>query len=213
MDTTSIIILVFVMTIFTSLGGNSVHSPSSSKNFNQSNPTQVEAPSTPVAVDNSLAKTVNPSYFGVVGENPRDSIYTFIAKYRNEFQAQSITDALMRYSQQYDVNPKLVAALMSRESRFNPMAISSSGARGLGQLLPSTAQGLGVTNSFDIEENCMGTVRYVKYLLDRFNKYGDQVSFALASYLEGPNAVTRNKGYSTTTGRYVRDIIDSYYKI
>lgn len=105
------------------------------------------------------------------------------------------------------MNPKLVAALMTRESKFNPRARSSSGAIGLGQLLPSTAKGLNLDDPYDIDQNAKGTVRYFKSLIDRFN---GQVSNAIAGYLEGPNAVMRNGGYSDHTRGYVQDILAIY---
>jgi soluble lytic murein transglycosylase-like protein len=119
----------------------------------------------------------------------------------------------MRHSQAYGVNPKLITALIARESRFNPRAVSSSGALGLGQLLPSTCKSTGVTNAFDIDQNVKGTVRYIKYLLGRFKDYSNQVSFALAGYLEGPNAVARNQGYKPHTKAYIQDIMAVYNKI
>ncbi len=125
----------------------------------------------------------------------------------------AITDSIMRHSQKYNVNPKLVAALMRRESGYNPRAISSAGAVGLGQLMPSTAKSTGVTNPYDIDQDAKGTVRYMKYLLGRFEKYSDQVSFALAGYLEGPNAVARKKGYRRSTAAYVNSIIKIYHKL
>jgi soluble lytic murein transglycosylase-like protein len=119
----------------------------------------------------------------------------------------------MTHSLKYNVNPKLVAALMARESRFNPRAVSSAGARGLGQLMPSTARSMGIDNPFDIDQNAKGTVRYVSYLVSKFKNYSQQVSFALAGYLEGPNGVARKNGYSGQSQAYINDIFDYYNKI
>ncbi len=201
--TTALVILLFVVTIFSSFGGNQGYAPPASP-----------APTTPTVSQPATPRgPINPSYLAVVGENARSSINYFISKYRKPVESSSITDSIMRHSQAYNVNPKLVAALMARESRFNPRAVSSAGAVGLGQLMPATCKTTGVTNPFDIDDNVKGTVRYMKYLLDRFKKYSDQVSFALAGYLEGPNAVARKKGYRASTGKYVRDIFDYYNKI
>jgi len=170
--TTAIIILVFVVTIFSSFGGNKGYTPPSA-------PQPMPHPtfSRPAG---SMYAPLDPSYLAVVGENARFSIKSYILSFRKEWEAEAITDAIMRHSQKYNVNPKLVTALIRRESGFNPRAVSSSGAMGLGQLLSSTCKTTGVTNPFDIDDNVKGTVRYMKYLLDRFKNYGDQVSFALA---------------------------------
>lgn len=137
------------------------------------------------------------------------AIQNFVQKYRSHEQAAEITGSIMRHSQAFDMNPKLVAALIARESKFNPRALSSSGAMGLGQLLPSTAKNLGVDDGFDIDQNARGTVRYFKSLIDRFK---GRVSYAVAAYLEGPNAVMSN-GYSAHARTYVEDILQIYQKI
>lgn len=204
--TTGIIIVLFVVTIFSSLGGNKGYAPPRYRG--PSSPTELSQPAAPVPSSN-----VEPSFFGAAGESSRQSIQNYILRFRNPGEASAITSAIMRHSKAYDVNPKLVAALMRRESGYNPWARSSAGAIGLGQLMPATCTTTGVTNPYDIDDNAKGTVRYMKYLLDRFKNYSNQVSFALAGYLEGPNAVARNKGYSRTTAAYVKDIIEIYNKL
>ncbi|MEE8637423.1 MAG: lytic transglycosylase domain-containing protein [Candidatus Margulisiibacteriota bacterium] len=200
--TTGIIILLFVVTIFSSFGGNQGYTRPSAP------PPKFSQPALPVSKSN-----IDPTYLAVVGENARSSIQNYICRFRKPGEAVAITDSIMRHSQKYNVNPKLVAALIRRESGFNPRAISSAGAMGLGQLMPSTAKSIGVTNPYDIDQNAKGTVRYMKYLLGRFEKYSDQVSFALAGYLEGPNGVARRNGYRSSTAAYIKSIIKIYHKI
>lgn len=202
--TTGIIIVVFVITIFSSLGSNQGYTP---RRYTPSSPS-FSKPVTPVS-----SSKIDPTYLAVVGENARPSIEQYILRFRKPAEAVAITDAIMRNSQQFNVNPKLVAALMRRESGYNPWARSSAGAIGLGQLMPATCKTTGVTNPYDIDDNAKGTVRYVKYLLSRFEDYSDPVPFALAGYLEGPNAVARKKGYSRTTAAYVNDIIEIYHQL
>jgi len=203
MDTTTgIIILLFVVTIFSSFGGNKGYTRPTAP------PPSFTQTAFPVSKSN-----IDPTYLAVVGENARSSIQNYICGFRNPGEAVAITDSIMRYSQMYDINPKLIAALMRRESGFNPRATSSSGAMGLGQLLSSTCKSTGVTSPYDIDDNTKGTVRYMKYLLGRFKEYSDQVAFALAGYLEGPNAVARKQGYRSHTAAYIKDIIEIYHKI
>jgi len=202
--TTGIIIVVFVITIFSSLGSNQGYTP---RRYTPSSPS-FSKPVTPVS-----SSKIDPTYLAVVGDNVRPSIEQYILRFRKPSEAVAITDAIMRYSQQFNVNPKLVAALMRRESGYNPWARSSAGAIGLGQLMPATCKTTGVTNPYDIDDNAKGTVRYVKYLLSRFEDYSDPVPFALAGYLEGPNAVARKKGYTRTTAAYIKDIIEIYHQL
>ncbi len=108
----------------------------------------------------------------------------------------------------YSLDPELVKRVIQKESRWNPYAVSKSGAMGLMQLMPKTARILGVRNPFDPEENINAGVRYLKNLIDYF---GD-VKKALAAYNAGPTSVRRFGGippFEETRG-YVREIMYNY---
>jgi len=101
------------------------------------------------------------------------------------------------------VDPALLAGLVKQESGFNPTAGSGAGAKGLTQLMPGTAAGLGVTDILDPAQNLNGGAKYLKQQLDAF---GGDVTKALAAYNAGPGAVQRFGGvppYSETQN-YVR---------
>jgi soluble lytic murein transglycosylase-like protein len=101
------------------------------------------------------------------------------------------------------VDPALLAGLVKQESNFNPNAGSGAGARGLTQLMPSTASGLGVDNVLDPVQSLNAGAKYLKQQLDTF---GGDVTKALAAYNAGPGAVQRFGGvppYSETQN-YVR---------
>ncbi len=104
--------------------------------------------------------------------------------------ANTIAGHIISKSRSYDVDPRLVFALILQESRFNPRAVSHSGARGLGQLMPGTAAGLGVKDAFDIEQNIDGSVRYLRKQIDAFGC----TPLALAAYNAGPGAVRKYNG-------------------
>jgi soluble lytic murein transglycosylase-like protein len=101
------------------------------------------------------------------------------------------------------VDPALLAGLVKQESGFNSNAGSGAGARGLTQLMPGTASGLGVTNILDPVQNLNGGAKYLKQQLDTF---GGDVTKALAAYNAGPGAVQRFGGVPpyAETQNYVR---------
>ncbi|MFV0643036.1 MAG: lytic transglycosylase domain-containing protein [Sphingomonadaceae bacterium] len=90
----------------------------------------------------------------------------------------------------YDLSPTLIEALVWQESRWRPNARSWAGARGLAQLMPATAQEMGV-NPDDPYANLEGGARYLRAQLDRFD--GD-LEKALAAYNAGPGRVERAGG-------------------
>jgi len=89
----------------------------------------------------------------------------------------------------YGVDTGLVKSIIKAESNFNASAVSNKGARGLMQLMPSTASDMSVMNSFDPEQNIDGGVRYLRFLLDTFD--GD-VELSVAAYNCGQGRVIRN---------------------
>ncbi len=91
----------------------------------------------------------------------------------------------------FDVDAALVSAVIKAESDFNPREISNKGARGLMQLMPSTATRFGVTNSFDPEANVYAGTRYLHWLLQTFNGDAD---LAVAAYNAGEGAVWKYNG-------------------
>ncbi|MBD3640562.1 MAG: lytic transglycosylase domain-containing protein [Marinobacter sp.] len=106
----------------------------------------------------------------------------FLKPYQREIQTAA---------SEFDVDPALVRAVIHAESAFNPKALSPKGAQGLMQLMPGTAQELGVGNAMVAAENIRGGVNYLARMLARFN--GD-TRLATAAYNAGPGAVTRYKG-------------------
>jgi len=91
-------------------------------------------------------------------------------------------------SRRYGVPIELVCAVILQESGGNFKAVSHCGARGLMQLMPSTAKRLGVRNSFDPVQNIMGGTKYIRMLLDRFD---GNVALALAGYNAGEGNVEK----------------------
>jgi Rod binding domain-containing protein len=110
-------------------------------------------------------------------------------------------------AQNHSVDRNLVAAVIAQESAGNPYAVSRAGAKGLMQLMDTTAQSLGVTRSYDPRQNINGGVRYLRSLLE---KYDGNERLALASYNAGPGAVDKYRGIPPyrETQQYVRSVLD-----
>lgn len=109
----------------------------------------------------------------------------------------------------HGIDPSLVHAIVKVESDFNPYALSRKGAMGLMQLMPQTAVDMNIKNSFNPAENIDGGVKYLRYLIDR---YEGNLSLALAAYNSGETAVKR---WGTVppfkeTQNYVKRILKIY---
>lgn len=120
-----------------------------------------------------------------------------------------IDSLIDRVSSHYQVDPKLVHAMIRVESNYDPSAVSSKGAMGLMQLIPATAQRFGVQNPFDPGQNIQGGVSYLKYLLHLFR---GNLPLSLAAYNAGEERVIRSGGIPAIpeTEHYVRAITRIY---
>jgi soluble lytic murein transglycosylase-like protein len=118
---------------------------------------------------------------------------------------------IIQTSSRHQVDPAIVKAIIMAESGYNPRAISKAGAKGLMQLMPKTAQDLGVEDSFNPQQNISGGVRYFKQLMNRFN--GD-FKLALAAYNAGSTTVRRYKGVPPfkATQHYIKKVF-KYYQL
>lgn len=123
--------------------------------------------------------------------------------------AKTIDEHVADASKSSGIDPDFLKSVIHHESGFNPNAISKKGARGLMQLMPQTADQLGVRNSFDPGQNIQGGTAYLRQLLEIYNGDAQQ---ALAAYNAGPHRVNQYKGvppYSETRA-YVAGIIREY---
>jgi soluble lytic murein transglycosylase-like protein len=112
-------------------------------------------------------------------------------------------------SERYNLPEEFILGVMYVESRFKVRAKSHAGAMGLMQLMPGTAEGMGVSDPWDPYQNIMGGSRFLRRLADRFD--GDFVK-VISGYHAGGGAVNREGGIPhRQTAEYVRAVLDAYY--
>ena len=129
----------------------------------------------------------------------------FRVQEEQEYDRAELEALATEAAEEYGVSPDLVRAVIETESNFRTEAVSRVGALGPMQLMPGTAEAMGISNPEDARQNIFGGTRYLSKLLDRFN---GNVALALAGYNAGPTVVARHKGippYGETRG-YVTKI-------
>jgi len=121
----------------------------------------------------------------------------------------TIDQSISQAGEKHHIDPDFITSVVRAESGFHPRAVSPKGARGLMQLMPKTAAGLGVKDSFDSNENVEAGTRYLRQLLEQFDY--DAVK-ALAAYNAGPDRVAHYRGVPpyNETRSYVARIVRDY---
>lgn len=151
-----------------------------------------------------------PGGAGSAGDAPRTGAVpkTAVARETSAPADSAYYETIRQAAGKYGVDPKLVSAVAEVESGFQQGAVSATGAVGVMQLMPETAESLGV-NPYDAAQNINGGAQYLKQMLDTFD--GD-IRKAVAAYNAGPEAVKEYGGvppYSETQ-QYVSSVLDLY---
>jgi len=193
---------------------------------------RLEEAAKPAPKPTQTKQTAPPAQKNAAKQQPAITTDQLIRAYKNavksfnrklsDAQADTIARSILGFSYKYKVDARLVCAVILAESHFRVGATSGAGAQGLGQLMPSTAAGLGVNNAYDPVENVYGSVRYIKSMLDRTsgNKKWHELtwndlSLALAAYNAGPGAVKKHGGVPPyrETQNYVRRVTSIYKQL
>ncbi len=121
----------------------------------------------------------------------------------------SLEPLIHRHSTAQQLDPKLVQALIQVESGYNHRALSRKGAMGLMQLMPATANQLGVNDPYDPDQNVRGGTTYLRRMIDRFQ---GRLEWAVAAYNAGPGAVERYRGIPPyrETRNYVQRVLSLF---
>lgn len=128
-------------------------------------------------------------------------------------QTEPVTtpEALEQYFEEaasiFNLDLNLLKAVAKQESDFDPTIVSTAGATGIMQLMPETAQSMGVTDIYDPRQNIIGGARYLSTLLEQF---GGDVSLSLAAYNAGPGNVKKYDGIPpfSETQEYVKKVMN-----
>jgi len=125
--------------------------------------------------------------------------------YMDDGNTFGIESLISHFAEKFQLDAALIKAVIKVESDFNPRVVSSKGAQGLMQLMPETADEVGVSNPFDPSESIYGGSRYLRQMLDSFDR---NLDFALAAYNAGPSMVRKYGGIPPyeETRNYIRRV-------
>lgn len=157
----------------------------------------------------TFAEVLKTSDSGVTGFRVLPSKLDNGMSFNGTITKAQIEGIVSKVAKKYEIDEKLVNAVIKQESGFNPKATSHCGAMGLMQLMPATAKGLGVKDAYNPVQNIEGGVKYLSNLLKRYN--GNTV-LALAAYNAGSGAVEKYGGVPPykETQNYVKNILANY---
>lgn len=159
--------------------------------------TPIETPSSAPILGEAVNKPIDASTLAAI---PNTGVLACSNELNQYFQLAADT---------YGVDVKLLKCIAYAESSFRPNVTSKSGAMGVMQLMPKTAEGLGVRDGYDPKQNILGGAKYIAAQLNRFE---GNIEYALAAYNAGPNSVQKYGGIPPyeETQNYVKKIMGIY---
>lgn len=154
---------------------------------------------------NQITNVVNKNVYTVNSEKKTVTGAGSFSSFLGETKA--LDTIFTEAAEKYNVPADFLKAVGKAESGFDAKAVSRCGAQGIMQLMPATAASLGVTDSFDAQQNIMGGAKYLSQLLD---KYDGNKGLALAAYNAGSNNVSKYGGIPPfkETQNYVKKVLN-----
>ena len=148
-------------------------------------------------------------HFTNIRSDRRYRLYIKTGSLKGKQYIRDYDTIIQRAAQQFGVETHLIKSIIMAESSFDPNAISKSGAQGLMQLMPPTANDMEVHNPFDPEENIFGGTKYLSLLLKKFNQ---DKKLAIAAYNVGPSVVAHSNSVPLIpqTRRFVTKVMKYY---
>ena len=171
--------------------------------------TKEAAPVRPTTSDDKNDKAVNLPAFSDYMKSASAQKLKYKVSELPALSKGQIQEMVKTAAQKHGVDDRLVMALIKQESNYNTAAVSKAGAMGLMQLMPATAQSLGVSNPFSPQQNIEGGVKHLKTLLE---KYNGNLILALAAYNAGSGSVEKYGGVPPykETQNYVKKVLENY---
>jgi soluble lytic murein transglycosylase-like protein len=151
-------------------------------------------------------------HFTNIRSDRRYRLYIKTGRIKGKQYIQNYDTIIQRAAQQFGVESHLIKSIIMAESSFDPNAISQSGAQGLMQLMPPTANDMKVDDAFDPEKNIFGGTKYLSLLLKKFNH---DKKLAIAAYNVGPSVVAHSNSVPLIpqTRRFVEKVMKYYSKL
>lgn len=211
--TTKLLTLIAILLIFTSVTSADVMVLNTGKKIRIKSFTLVEGGKLEVLISDRSEMVIPVEWVREIRDEPDPPPAPVVAQTPEISSEPTIDFAFVDHvrsaSEKYNLDWKLITAVMKVESNFNPRAVSRKGALGLMQLMPDTAKLYSVKNPYDPLQNIDAGVKHLKKLMKRYN---NKLELVLAAYNSGEKTVDRYQGIPpyTETQQYVKKVLNFY---